>query len=123
MGIAGARQVRVFRDRLSAIALLLALLLLTLASDRLHNHSGVDEAFIAGASRGPSLSRHASLPQSRRPVVCVACLHHRTFGLYATADLTEGPVVILAEPPAAPAHVPPPAPMARPAGLRAPPLA
>ena len=123
MAIAGARKARVLRDRISAFALLLALLILTLASDRLHNHSGVEEVFIASSTSGPALAREASATQSRKPLVCVACLHHRTYGMSSSDKLAAGPMVSLPEAPPALALVPPPAPLTRPAGLRAPPLA
>ena len=123
MVIAGARKARVLRDRISAFALLLALLILTVASDRLHNHPGVEEGFLAPASTGPTLSGEAAASQSRRPLVCVACLHHRTFGLSSSDRLAEGPVLCLPDAPLVPAPVPPPAPLTRPAGLRAPPSA
>ena len=111
MRIAGARKARVLRDRISAFALLLALLILTLASDRLHNHAGVEEAFVAGCSSGPALAREASTPQSHKPLVCVACLHHRTYGVSASDGLAQGPMVSLPEALPTPAPVPPPAPL------------
>ena len=123
MRIADTRRVRVLRDRISAFALLFALLFLTLASDRLHNHAGVEEAFVARSASGPTLDTEVGAVQSRKPLVCVACLHHRTYGMSSSDKLAEGPPVSLPEAPLTPSSVPPPAPLARPAGLRAPPLA
>ena len=113
------------RVRLTAVALLLAILLLSLAADRFHNHSGAEEALVSfsGSTRGDSFNRHAPFPESRRSVVCVACLHHRTYGVSSSDGLVEGPVVVLPEVPPVPAPVPPPAPHSRPGGLRAPPTA
>ncbi|MCI0409702.1 MAG: hypothetical protein L0191_14260 [Acidobacteria bacterium] len=121
----GARARRVLRHRLSAVALLFSILLLNLASDRFHNHLGAEEALasFSRSSRGESLNRHPPFPESHRPVVCVACLHHRTYGVSSSDGLGEGPTAVLPEVPLAPAPIPPPAPHSRPAGLRAPPSA
>ena len=119
------RKSRVLRRRLPAVALLISILLLSLAADRFHNHSGAEEALISysGSPRGEGLDRRAPFPETHRPVVCVACLHHRTYGVSSSDGLGEGPIAVLPEvPPAAPA-VPPPVPHSRPAGLRAPPTA
>ena len=125
MASQGPRSKRVLRHRLTAVALLFAILLLNLAADRFHNHSGAEEALVSfsGSTRGDSFNRHAPFPESRRSVVCVACLHHRTYGVSSSDGLVEGPVVVLPEVPPVPAPVPPPAPHSRPAGLRAPPTA
>ena len=125
MASRGARKSGVLRHRLTAGALLFAILLLSLASDRFHNHTGAEEALVSfsGSARGDSFDRHVPSPETRRPLVCVACLHHRTYGVSSSDSLGEGPMVVLPEVPPAPAPVPPPAPHSRPAGLRAPPTA
>jgi hypothetical protein len=121
----GARNSRVLGHRLSAISLLLSILLLSVASDRFHNHSGAEEALFlsSGSPQDESFNRHAPFPESHRPLVCVACLHHRTYGVGSPNSLHEGPIVVLPDIPGLPAPAPPPAPLSRPAGLRAPPTA
>jgi len=108
----------------TACAVLLSLLFLLLTSDRLHNHSGVEQGLTV-ATHGPAAMGLAS---SSRPAVpgrslpCLACLHLRTFYL--------GPVAIIPEkfslPEVAgsglPGPTPPPAPVIRSADVRAPPV-
>jgi len=120
-----ARKGWVLRRRVSAVALLGSIFFLSLASDRFHNHSGTGEALASfhGSSRGENLDLRTPSPAARRPVVCVACLHHRTFGVNSSDSLGEGPMVVLPEVPLPAAPVPPPAPLSRPACLRAPPTA
>ena len=118
------RSGRMLGQRLAAVPILLSLLLLNIASDRLHNHSGAEEGLVsvapspAGAHWAGPLASHPS----RRGVVCVACLYHRTYGVGPSAGLFVGRTAALPNARLALAPVPPPAPHSRPAGLRAPPI-
>ena len=111
--------------RIASCALLLVLLLLNIASDRLHNHPGIEEwlSRAAPSARGDAWTLLADSETSRRPMVCLACLHHRTLGVGPIDYLPEGRLVATVRLRLSPVHLPPPAPFSRPAGLRAPPTA
>jgi hypothetical protein len=120
-----ARKTKGLRRRIVSSALLLALLLLNIASDRLHNHPGIEEwlSRASQSARGQVWTLLADSETSRRPMVCLACVHHRIVGMGPIDSLPEGRSTVTAHLGLSPVLLPPPAPFSRPAGLRAPPIA
>jgi hypothetical protein len=55
-------------------------------------------------------------------MVCLACVHHRTVGMGPIDSLPEGRATVTAHLGLSPVLLPPPAPISRPTGLRAPPI-
>ena len=108
----------------TAALTLLSLTVLTVASDRMHNHPATEAALTTLSTSTPRLESGSSPHPARssRNVPCPACIHHRTCWLGPTATLPEGRMLAVVAPRCAVSPSPPPAPAARPAGLRAPPL-
>src|SRR5580765_3202641 len=121
----GARAPRSSLRVGTAVVTLLSLTLLTVASDRMHNHPATEAALVSLSPSTPHLESPSSpLPAgSSRNVPCPACIHHRTCWLGPAATLPEGRMLAIVAPRRGVSPAPPPAaPAARPAGLRAPPL-
>lgn len=111
--------------RWTAGVLLFATVLLVGASDRLHNHSGAEPGVqlpARGISGRPILSTVQPVRFSGS-VPCLACLHNRTFSMAPTDATLSGRQEARESQPCPALPTPPPAPTARPALLRAPPIA
>jgi len=115
----------IYLRRGTALLLLCSVLFLAVASDRFHNHPGADsESFTRLLSPPqPCLDLKGKPAGHTRPLICIACLHHRTYGLGPFAGMLQGRPVAIPEATLGEVPFPPPAPLPRPTGLRAPPTA
>ena len=125
MALWGDRNPAISLRRGTALLLLCSVLFLAVASDKFHNHPGADSE---SSSRllsppQPSLILKGESGGHTRPLVCIACLHHRTYGLGPFAGMLQGRPVVIPDATLGEVPFPPPAPLSRPTGLRAPPTA
>ncbi len=111
--------------RWTAGILLFAIVFLAGASDRLHNHSGAEPGVVLAASGALDRPVLANVQPVRFTgnAPCLACLHNRTFSVGPADSAPSSHQEVQVSEPSPTLPAPPPAPTARPALLRAPPLA